>query len=137
MTIFKGFTIIELMITVAILAILATIAFPSFQNAFAKSDRTTAITDIGDISLALERFYSQNRVYTNDFGGINMGNAGSANIQDTNLLYTYTITLTTAQSYTINAVPNKSRDIWTLMQDHLGVRTHCNTCPTPILNGWP
>lgn len=58
-----GFTLIELMITVAIIAIMAAIALPSYQFAMVKSRRAQGRTAIFEVMLQQERFMTQNNVY--------------------------------------------------------------------------
>lgn len=148
-----GFTLIELMITVAIVAILATIAFPSYQRAIAKSDRSIAISDINEISQALERYFTYNRVYSNDFGDLNMGSNNTFTFHDNpgQAKYDYTIgvpsTTTigavpqggeTGQSFVIYAKPatSGSRDTWTLSQDHQGTQQRYDKTSTVAQDGW-
>ena len=52
----SGFTLIEVMIVVAIVAILATIAYPSFADQMRKSRRAEAMASIQDAQLRLERW---------------------------------------------------------------------------------
>lgn len=59
----KGFTLIELMITVAIIAIIAAIAYPSYQNSIVKSNRTEAKACLLELAQFMERFYTQNGRY--------------------------------------------------------------------------
>ena len=65
----RGFTLIELMITVAIVAILASIAYPSYQEQVAKSRRNEATNALMIGAQALERYYSANGRYTTTVGG--------------------------------------------------------------------
>tara|TARA_R110002020_G_scaffold452343_1_gene666734 strand:- start:1211 stop:1684 length:474 start_codon:yes stop_codon:yes gene_type:complete len=50
----KGFTLIELMIVIAIIGILAAIAIPAYQNYIAKSQVTTALAEISSAKTAYE-----------------------------------------------------------------------------------
>ncbi|MDR6537617.1 type IV pilin protein [Variovorax soli] len=59
----KGFTLIELMIVVAIVAILASIAYPSYGWAVRKGRRAQARTAILDLLQQQERFMTQNNTY--------------------------------------------------------------------------
>jgi type IV pilus assembly protein PilE len=54
----KGFTLIELMIVVAIIGILAAIAWPSYQNYIKRSYRAEAKTELMDIAQRLEKCHS-------------------------------------------------------------------------------
>lgn len=60
-----GFTLIELMVTVGIIAILSTIAYASYSSFITKSRRAAAATCLQERAQFLERFYTTNLSYLN------------------------------------------------------------------------
>ena len=60
-----GFTLIELMITVVIVAILAAIAIPSYKNYIKRASIKAAQTDLVALSLVFENYYQRNLSYPN------------------------------------------------------------------------
>ena len=62
-TIRKGFTLIELMIVIAIVGILSVIALPQYNNYVARAQATEAISILGASKSAIAEFYSSNGRY--------------------------------------------------------------------------
>jgi len=62
-----GFTIIELLIVIAIIAILAGLVLNNFQGAQAKARDTQRVTDVNNIHTKLEEYYGDNNGYPNTF----------------------------------------------------------------------
>ncbi|MBK1731990.1 hypothetical protein CKO41_09340 [Thiococcus pfennigii] len=59
----RGFTLIELMITVAIVGILAAIAYPSYQEQIRKARRADAQAALLELAQFMERYYTMNNTY--------------------------------------------------------------------------
>lgn len=78
----KGFTLVELLITIAIIGILATIATTSYVGSIKKSARSEAYSNLQNLRLLEERFFAENGGYTASLGGA--GNTTA--IRDANLL---------------------------------------------------
>jgi len=62
----RGFTLIELMIVVAILAIITTIAVPAYNGYIKTAENTEGWNNLNSLQLALEEYYMENGRYTTD-----------------------------------------------------------------------
>ncbi|MBI5258320.1 MAG: prepilin-type N-terminal cleavage/methylation domain-containing protein [Burkholderiales bacterium] len=94
-----GFTLIELMIVVVIVAILAAIAYPAFMNSIYKSRRADAAAALTKAQQAQEIFRGSNAAYATSFG------AGGLPVpsQSPDGHYSLSISNATASGYTITA----------------------------------
>lgn len=113
----NGFTLIELMITVAIVAVLGSIALPSYTRYIARAHRADARTQLVQVAQFMQRFYAANDSYLEDratptpnpvLGQVPAGLKVSP--ADGTKLYDLTIPLgaaplTNAMSFTIRMVP--------------------------------
>ena len=76
----KGFTLIELMIVVAIIGILAAIAIPQYQNYIAKSQVSRVMSELGGIKTAVETCMLEGKDSTCELGAT-ASNLLGANVQ--------------------------------------------------------
>jgi len=60
---FAGFSMIELMITVAIIGILAMVALPSYNEYITRSKLIDAHQHLGDLRVQMEKYFQDNRTY--------------------------------------------------------------------------
>jgi type IV pilus assembly protein PilE len=72
----RGFTIIEVMITVAIIAILAAVALPSYNEYVVRSKFAEATGNLADLRVKMEQYYMDNRRYSTTAGGGTCGIPG-------------------------------------------------------------
>lgn len=72
----KGFSLIELMITIAIVGVLAGMAIPSYQSSVEKSRRSDARVALLSAVAQQERHFSLNNIYSNDIADIGSSTSG-------------------------------------------------------------
>jgi type IV pilus assembly protein PilE len=85
-----GFTLIELMIVVAIVAILLAVALPSFQNQLIRGKRTAAQAEMLDIANRQQQYLLTNRAY---FTKAILTGSGYVLDPDVSRNYTYDVTV--------------------------------------------
>lgn len=94
-----GFTLLELMIVVAIIAILASIAWPSYSNYIVKAARSEGKAALVDAASRMEQFYLDNKTYVASLADINVSATTEGN------KYGMAISNTSATTYTLTATP--------------------------------
>lgn len=102
----SGFTLIELMVTVAIVAILAAVAIPNYQQYVVRSNRVTAQAAIMDIANRQQQLLLANRAYAAETS-TTWQNTGYVLPEEVRSKYTYEIAVsgTAPPSFTITFRP--------------------------------
>lgn len=119
----RGFTLIELMVAIVIVAILASIAIPSYQAYVRRGQLAEAFTTLSDMRVKMEQWYQDNKFYgtsststacptlapaygafpiAGKYFTISCGGLGAAPAQTYTLTATGSGGLTTGYAYTIN-----------------------------------
>ncbi len=116
-----GFTLVELMITVAILAILATVAIPLYRNYINRAHQADAIIGLKAAQMAEEQFFSENNRYASTIDILpGFADSGAADNSFTKGDYTLKVTsASTSPAFTVEAlgVVGGSTDRWTINQN--------------------
>ena len=125
----KGFTLIEMMIVVAIIALLASIGYPSYQSYIVKSKRTDMMTEMQNIASQIESRKLAQGTYSN---ALTTGLDG--NYPRQNSLYTVAITpnpLTSEWTITAETIDDTQIDgDGTLTLNYQNVKCRGSICGT-------
>lgn len=126
----KGVTLLELLITVAIIGIIAAVAYPSYQSFMEKARRADGQAALMALAAAMERTFTVDNTYaTAASGGIPDSDVfpSQAPLDGTDKYYNLTIPTANATSFEIRAVPitggpQDNDDCKTLTLTHTGER---------------
>jgi len=99
----RGFTLIEAMVTVAIIAILAAVAIPSYRDYVIRGKLTEAFGGLADARVKIEQYYQDNRTYP--VGGCTTSTTPGATQVTVQTLKNFTLDCgtPTATAYTVTA----------------------------------
>ncbi|RNL60040.1 type IV pilin protein [Zhongshania marina] len=121
----NGFTLIELMITVAIIAILTLVALPSYRDYTLRANRSAAAGFILEVANQQERNFLDERAYASDM--TDLGLAIPAEVSANYTVTTAANNAATPPSFTISAAPTGSQasdDCGTLTLNNTGAKGH-------------
>jgi len=102
----RGFTLLELVIVVVVVAVLASVALPGYQDQVRKSRRASAQSHLLDIAQREQQYLLDTRSYASTIAALNMATPAEVSAY-------YTVAITTAggppPSFTASATPIASQ----------------------------
>lgn len=119
-----GFTLIEVMIVVAIVAILATIALPQYTDHVRRGRIAEGVGVLADKRVQMERWYQDNRTF--------VGSPACANDVVSSPIFTFSCSAVAADTYTLQAAGTGSMAGFTFTVDQANARSSTVTGVT----GW-
>lgn len=101
----SGFTLIELMITIAVIGILAAIAYPSYTDQMRKSRRAEAQAALMSIAALQQQFLLDTRAYAGNLASLNYTTPGSVASHYTVAVSPAPVPAPVVPTFTVTAVP--------------------------------
>jgi type IV pilus assembly protein PilE len=124
----RGFTLIEVMITIVIISLLAAVALPAYKNYMITGKIPLALSGLAAEQSAMEQYFQDHQTYVGAPGCTSAGNGSTAQY------FTFTCSSTpTATAYTLQAAGVGSMSAFTYSVDQSGNKlTTLNSPPS----GW-
>jgi len=116
----RGFTLVELMIVVAIVGIIASVAYPSYQDHVRRTHRSAAKACMMEHAQFLERYYTTNLTYVGAAPNLACRTNGNLNQR-----YTIAVGNLGGNTYRVTATPRGGQtadECGTLTLDQTGAR---------------
>lgn len=134
----RGFTLIELMIVVAIVGILATIAYPSYSDYIIRGRLTEASTGLQEARVRMEQYFLDNRTYVPGVAvtaGWDAATTCGITAPGVAQQFTFKCEALTANTYRITATGANSVNGFVYTIDQANQRVSTVTSP-PAPSGW-
>ena len=129
----KGFTLVELMIVVAIVAILAAVSIPAYSDYVRRGKITEATTALSGLRVRMEQYYQDNRTYLNAAG--TLCGVDPATFAAQYFTVACPIATATANTYIITATGSGSLNGFSYTINQSNAKTSTVTVP-PAPAGW-
>jgi type IV pilus assembly protein PilE len=130
----SGFTLIEVMVTVAVVAILAAIAIPSYSQYIMRANIMEAVAGLSDMRVKMEQYYQDQRNYSGGGGITPPCQAGTVAPLPVAKYFTFACSNLGATTYTVTATgkagSNMAGFVYTV--DQAGTKTSA----LPVSSGW-
>ena len=108
----KGFTLIELMIVVAVVGVIAALAYPSYVDSVRKGKRSDAQSALMEVAQKEETYYARNATYTADMRLLGYAHQNWNNVKggSSKVYYQARVSAADANHYILLAKPKAGTD---------------------------
>jgi type IV pilus assembly protein PilE len=119
----RAFTLIELMVTVAIVGILAAVALPAYSSYVIRGKIPDATSRLAALQVQMEQYFQDNRTYVDA--------PACSNDTDTSKYFVFSCSTATATTFVLRAVGSDSMSGFTYTVDQTGAKA-----TTSVPSGW-